>query len=94
MVHSGDAIIDGIDGNDGNGGPSRSEYDWLLAAIPVPLLAGWTTAPVVGSSATLGLGVGAVVAATLVAYALFGVTPSAEGQHLDRDRRPGAPGGD
>lgn len=88
MEHSDDAIVDGI------GTPNRPEYDWLLAAIPLPLLAGWTTTAVVGPSATLGLGVGAAVAATLVVYALFGMDPSAETGRVDVDRGPGAPGDD
>lgn len=60
-----DPLSDGIDALNG------SRYDWLLVAIPVPLLVGWAVGALLPVALSVGLGVGALPAGGLVVYALF-----------------------
>lgn len=60
-----DPLSDGIDALNG------SRYDWLLVAIPIPLLVGWAVSAALSVALPVGLGVGALPAAGLVLYALF-----------------------
>ncbi|MFB6233817.1 MAG: hypothetical protein ABEH81_15920 [Halopenitus sp.] len=60
-----DPLSDGIDVLNG------SRYDWLLVAIPIPLLVGWAVSAALSVALPVGLGVGALPAAGLVLYALF-----------------------
>lgn len=60
-----DPLSDGIDALNG------SRYDWLLVAIPIPLLVGWAVGAMLPVAPPVGLGVGAFPAAGLVLYALF-----------------------
>lgn len=52
-----------------------SRYDWLLVAIPVPLLLGWLVGTTTAISLPSAVGAGAVPAGLLVLYGLFVVTP-------------------
>lgn len=60
-----DPLSDGIDALNG------SRYDWLLVAIPIPLLVGWAVSAALPVALSVGLGVGALPAGGLVLYALF-----------------------
>lgn len=60
-----DPLSDSIDALNG------SRYDWLLVAIPVPLILGWAVSATLPVATVVGLGLGAVPAAILVCYALF-----------------------
>jgi len=60
-----DPLSDGIDALNG------SRYDWLLVAIPIPLLVGWTVGAMLPVALAVGLGAGALPAGGLVLYALF-----------------------
>lgn len=60
-----DPLSDSIDALNG------TRYDWLLVAIPLPLLIGWAVGALLPVATPVGLGLGAVPAALLVCYALF-----------------------
>ncbi|WP_430503793.1 hypothetical protein [Haloparvum sp. PAK95] len=60
-----DPLSDSIDALNG------SRYDWLLVAIPVPLILGLAVSATLPVATEVGLGLGAVPAALLVCYALF-----------------------
>lgn len=51
-------------------------YDYLLGAIPVPLLLGAVLASVTGVPLAYAVGAGSSISAALVAYALWGAVPT------------------
>ena len=56
---------------------SLTRYDLLLAAMPVPMAAGAAAAAASSLPSVSGLGVGALLSATLVVYGLFCEPPAA-----------------
>lgn len=68
-----------------------SQYDLLLAAVPVALLIGFVLTAVGPAAPTTGVGTGATLAAALVGYALF-VSPPGRGGNGGRRRGPGSSG--
>jgi hypothetical protein len=66
---------------------SASRYDLLLAVLPLPLLVGASASAGLGAPAALGVGLGGVPSAVLLAYGLFVEAPVTE---TDRPGRPDA----
>lgn len=64
-----DPLSDGIDALNG------SRYDWLLVAIPIPLILGWVVSATLPVAVSVALGAGAVPAGFLVLYGLFVEAP-------------------
>lgn len=56
---------------------SPSRYDLLLAAVPVPMVAGAAAAAMSSLPPANGLGVGALLSAMVVVYGLFCDPPAA-----------------
>lgn len=57
--------------SDSIGALTGSRYDWLLVAIPIPLLLGWAVSATLPVASAVGLGFGAIPATLLVSYGLF-----------------------
>lgn len=55
----------------GSGIDLGTRYDWLLAAIPIPVVIGWVAGASGVLSVPFGVALGSVVAAAVVGYALF-----------------------
>lgn len=72
MTASTDTTSSGIDRRE------LSVYDLLLGAIPVPPLLGALAGSAAGVGLPYGIGAGSLVAAALVAYALFVASPTAD----------------
>lgn len=72
MAASTDTTSNGIVGRD------LSVYDLLLGAIPVPPLLGVLAGSAAGVPLPYGIGGGSLVAAALVAYALFVASPTTD----------------
>ncbi len=52
-----------------------SQYDLILAAVPMPLLAGMWVAATTGLPTVGGLGIGSIASGLFVCYGLFVATP-------------------
>jgi len=56
------------------GGGQLTEFDLLLAAIPLTLLAGFVSAYLLSVPAFVGITLGATLAGTLVGYGIYAIT--------------------
>ena len=68
--------------------PDASRYDLLLAVLPLPLAFGTAAAALLGVPTALGVGLGGIPSALLLAYGLFLDAPIPEdlGETDGRDR--------
>lgn len=69
-----------------------SRYDWLLVAIPIPLVLGWAVSATLPVASAVGLGFGAIPAMLLVCYGLFVDAPVVGSGEPDAEpeRAPGS----
>ena len=66
--------------SDGSGidGRTPSRYDLLLAALPIPLLAGVVGSTLLGVDPALGVGAGSIPSLALLGYGLFVGAPTVD----------------
>lgn len=65
-----------------------SRYDWLLVAIPIPLVLGWAVSATLPVASAVGLGFGAIPATLLVCYGLFVDAPVVGSGERDAETVP------